>query len=477
MAQDSQHGQDRAAAKLDRSTVVALVAMGLGVFVVANDFTALAVVVVDIERDLGTTLNRAQWVINAYTVVFGVLIVTGGRVADLFGRRRVFLTGAAIFATFSLLGGLAPNIDLLIAARALMGIGGAMMWPSVLGMTYALLPREKAGLAGGLVLGVAGFGNAMGPLIAGLLTDAFSWRWVFFINLPIALVAIVITSRSVSESRAGQNVGVDYKGIATFSAAVILLLIGLDLGTVDGFSDPAVLAMMAVGVLLLGVFAYVERGSGDEALVPRRVMSSTQFASAVGSVVMMSAIFFAVLVFVPQLAEKDDGWSALQAGAGLLPLMLLFAGVSFLAGHLYNRLGARVVVTAGGTCLTLGVLWLSFSITSDYPALVPGLIVVGTGVGLYYSAITTAAVTAVPAADNSLAGGIVYMGQIAGGSIGIGLNTAIVLSASSLPEGIRTAFLVDAALGVVGTLVAFAFIRGEGSTYTPHHRMHHRAHG
>jgi EmrB/QacA subfamily drug resistance transporter len=466
-----------AATGLDRATVVALVAMGLGIFVIANDFTALAVVVVDIENDLGSTLNRAQWVINAYTVVFGVLIVTGGRLADLLGRRRVFLLGATVFATFSLLGGLAPNIELLIAARALMGIGGAMMWPAVLGMTFGLLPAEKAGLAGGLVLGVAGLGNAAGPLIAGLLTDFLDWRWVFFVNVPIALAAIIITRRNVSESRAGEHAGIDYLGIVTLSAAVILVLIALDVGTAEGFGDPLVLVMMVVGLLLLAVFAFVERRTGAAALLPRRVTASVQFSSAVLSVMAMSVVFFAVLVFVPQLAEKDQGWSALDAGAGLLPLMLLFAGVSFLAGRLYNRLGARVVVSSGAACLTLGVLWLAFTIGSSYALLVPGLVVVGTGVGLYYSAITTAAVTAVPASDNSLAGGIVYMAQIAGGSIGIGLNTAIVLSANTLADGIRTAFFVDAALGLAGTVVAVALIRGDGSAHLPHHRLYHRAHG
>jgi EmrB/QacA subfamily drug resistance transporter len=466
-----------AATGLDRATVVALVAMGLGIFVIANDFTALAVVVVDIENDLGSTLNRAQWVINAYTVVFGVLIVTGGRLADLLGRRRVFLLGATVFATFSLLGGLAPNIELLIAARALMGIGGAMMWPAVLGMTFGLLPAEKAGLAGGLVLGVAGLGNAAGPLIAGLLTDFLDWRWVFFVNVPIALAAIIITRRNVSESRAGEHAGIDYLGIVTLSAAVILVLIALDVGTAEGFGDPLVLVTMVVGLLLLAVFAFVERRTGAAALLPRRVTASVQFSSAVLSVMAMSVVFFAVLVFVPQLAEKDQGWSALDAGAGLLPLMLLFAGVSFLAGRLYNRLGARVVVSSGAACLTLGVLWLAFTIGSSYALLVPGLVVVGTGVGLYYSAITTAAVTAVPASDNSLAGGIVYMAQIAGGSIGIGLNTAIVLSANTLADGIRTAFFVDAALGLVGTVVAVALIRGDGSAHLPHHRLYHRAHG
>jgi EmrB/QacA subfamily drug resistance transporter len=463
---------------LDGRTVIALGAMALGILVVANDFTALSVAVVDIERDLDTTLNRAQWVINAYTVVFGMLIVTGGRLADLFGRRRMFLTGAATFGTFSLLGGLAPSIELLITARALMGIGGALMWPSVLGMVYGILPKDKAGLAGGLIIGVAGFGNAMGPLLAGTLIELLSWRWVFFVNVPVALVAIASIRRLVPENRAGTEVGIDYRGIALLSSAVILLLVGLDVGTVEGFTSPAVLAMLALGLLLLAAFVPVERHVGAAALVPRRVMASRQFAASFASVVMMAAILFGALVYVPQITEKELGWSALQAGAGLLPQMLVFAVVSFVAGRLYNRIGARVAVGAGAACMTFGMFWLALAVGPRYGPLVPGLVLIGIGIGLYFSAITTAAVTAVDDEDDSLAGGIIYMGNIAGGSLGIGLNTAIVLSASSLTEGARNAFLVDAALGVVGTIVAVALIRGEASKpFHPLHRLHHRAHG
>src|SRR5688500_12551781 len=144
--------------------------MALGVFIIANDFASLSVALPNIEGDFDSDVSTVQWVINAYALVFGVLIVTSGRLADLFGRRRIFFLGAAIFATFSVLGGAAQSDAWLIACRALMGIGGSMMWPAVLGMTYAILPASKAGLAGGLILGVAGFGNAMGPLIGGFLT-------------------------------------------------------------------------------------------------------------------------------------------------------------------------------------------------------------------------------------------------------------------------------------------------------------------
>ena len=154
--------------------------------VIANDFSAINVALPTMEEDFYTDVNTIQWVVNAYALTFGVMIVTGGRLADMFGRRRAFFLGTAIFASMSALGGAAQTEAWLIACRVAMGIGGALMWPAILGMTFALLPEEKAGLAGGIILGAAGLGNAIGPLIGGVLTDALSWRWIFFLNVPIS---------------------------------------------------------------------------------------------------------------------------------------------------------------------------------------------------------------------------------------------------------------------------------------------------
>jgi EmrB/QacA subfamily drug resistance transporter len=455
------------------------VAMGLGVFVIANDFTALSVAIPEIESDLDTTLNRAQWVINGYAVVFGVLIVTGGRLADLFGRRRIFMIGAAIFGGFSLLAGLAPTIELLIACRAAMGIGGAMVWPAVLGMTYAILPEDRASLAGSLIIGVAGLGNAVGPLLGGSLTDLLSWRWVFFVNVPVAAFAMFVTQRHVpAETVENAETGIDYRGIATLSAGVVAILVALDQGTASGFGSPAIVALIVVGVLLLVAFVVVERGQGETALVPEDVMGQQQFIMASATVLLMSAIFFAALLYVPQFLEKELDFSPIEAGAGLLPMMLVFAVMSFSSGNLYDKLGPRVVVSVGAACLGLGIFMLSFVQSGwDYAALVPGLVVLGVGVGLFYSSITTAAVTSLDPSRSSLAGGIVYMCQIAGGALGLGLNTAIVLSQSQLADGIRIAFRLDAALAVVATLVALTYVgRTEPRTHRHHLRAHHRAH-
>jgi EmrB/QacA subfamily drug resistance transporter len=415
-----------------RGTWLALGAMAMSVFVVANDLTALSVALPQIEQDFDSDVSTIQWVVSAYALVFGVLIVTGGRLADMLGRRRIFFIGAAIFAGFSVLGGAAQSDIWLIVCRALMGVGGAMMWPAVLGMTYDILPADRAALAGGLIIGSAGFGNAAGPLLGGVLTDVLSWRWILFVNLPIAALACFVTWRSVRESKgAGADEGIDVPGVVTLSVGLVALLLALDQVTKWGWTDPRILALFAACVLLLVAFGFVERRAGERALVPREVMANRAFRAACLTTLCMSAVFFAVLLFLPQFMQKILGYSPLEAGAGLLPLMGVFAIVSFAAGPLYERIGPKATVSMGAAAVTLGIFLISLiGRDSGWVALVPGMVVTGLGIGLFYSAITTAAVTAVDPSRTSLAGGIVYMFQVAGGSVGLGLTTTVFTTAS-----------------------------------------------
>jgi EmrB/QacA subfamily drug resistance transporter len=437
--------------------------MGIAVVVIANDFSAVNVALPTIEKDFDTNINTIQWVVNAYALTFGVMIVTGGRLADMFGRRNAFFLGTAIFASMSALGGAAQTEDWLIVTRTLMGIGGALMWPAILGMTFAILPEEKAGLAGGIILGAAGLGNALGPLIGGVLTDTLSWRWIFFLNVPISIFAVLVTYFlvHVKEPQASDH-KIDYAGVAAISVGLVSLLVALDQVDDWGWSDPRVIAMLAIAAILIVAFVPIERRAGKHALVPRAIMRNRSFSASCVAILFMSATFFASLLYLPQFMEKQFGYSALEAGVGILPFLGVFAVVSFVAGPLYNRLGAKPLAVFGAACITVApFLFSQVDASSGYGSLVPGMVVLGLGVGSFYPTATTAGVTSVDASQTSLAGGIVYMFQIAGGSIGLGLTTT-VFSAAIPPfvDGIQAAFRLDAALSLVGFLIALLFVGG-----------------
>ncbi len=419
-------------------TVMALVAMGLGTFVIANDFTALDVALPAVEKDFDVDVGTAQWVINAYALVFGLAIVTGGRLADMFGRRKIFFIGTGLFAGFSLLGGLSPNIEVLIGTRVGMGVGGALMWPAILGMTYAALPASRAALAGALILGVAGIGNAAGPLLGGALTELFSWRYIFFLNVPVAAFAVAVTMAKMHQTEDPQREGIDYAGMASLSLGLLCLLLALDQGTDWGFGDPRIIGLLVASVIFIISFGFIEPRVGERALIPVSVLRNRNFAGAAVAVLLMSAVFFVVVLYVPQFLIKILDYSPFEAGLALLPMMGTFALTSFSAASIYDRIGPRASISIGAVALVVGTFALSL-LPEDggYSSVVVGLFVVGFGLGLFYSSITTSAVTSLPESRASLAGGIIYMCQIAGGAIGLASITALFTSVSESELGDR----------------------------------------
>jgi EmrB/QacA subfamily drug resistance transporter len=447
---------------IGRTTWLALLAMGVSVIVIANDFSAINVALPTMEKDFDTNVNTIQWVINAYALTFGVMIVTGGRLADMFGRRRAFFLGTAIFASMSALGGAAQSEAWLIASRVVMGIGGALMWPAILGMTYELLPEDRAGLAGGIVIGAAGLGNAMGPLIGGVLTDVLSWRWIFFLNVPVSIFAVAVTYYlvRVKEPEVGER-RIDYPGIAAISVGLVSLLVALDQVDEWGWGDPRVIVLFALAAVLVAAFVPIERRAGMSALVPRDVMRNESFRASCLAILLMSATFFAALLYLPQFMQKHLGYSPLEAGVGMLPFLATFAAVSFVAGPLYERLGAKLLASVGAACIAIAPFVFSLvGEDSSYGSLVAGMVVLGIGIGSFYPTATTAGVTSVDESETSLAGGIVYMFQIAGGSIGLGLTTAVFSAQDTFVDGIEAAFRLDAGLSLVGFLIALFFVGG-----------------
>jgi EmrB/QacA subfamily drug resistance transporter len=442
--------------------------MGIAVFVLANDFSAINVAIPQIEEDFETHVSTTQWVVNGYALTFGVLLVTGGRLADLFGRRRAFFVGSAIFAAMSLAGGAAQSEAWLIAARVLMGIGGALMWPAILGMTYAALPEKRAGLAGGLILGAAGLGNAAGPLIGGAFTDFLSWRWIFFFNLPVTAFAVLVTLREVHQPRPRRSERrIDYAGIVALSVGLVALLLAFDEVIKLGWGDARIVGLLLLFAALIVAFGFIERREGRHALIPPDVMRNRDFTYSCAAILLMSAVFFASMLYLPQFMLKVLDFSPIQTGLGMLPMMACFAGVSFVSGPLYERFGPKPLATVGSLCITLGPgLIAAFVSEESYGAIVPGLVLMGLGIGLFYPTATTAGVTAVKEAQRSLAGAIVYMFQIAGGSVGLGLTTTVLTEAgegkgaNAFVDGLEAAFRLDAFLALGGFLISVLLIGG-----------------
>jgi EmrB/QacA subfamily drug resistance transporter len=450
--------------RLAPGTAMALFALCLGVFLIANDFTALNVALPAIERDFDVGVSTAQWVINAYALVFGMALVTGGRLADMFGRRRVFLIGAVVFGAFSALSAVAPGSGWLIATRVGMGIGGALLWPAILGMAYAALPSSRAPLAGALIVGTAGLGNAFGPLLGGVLTDELSWRWIFLLNIPIGALAVAIAMRRVPAGTGGERERIDYPGIVALSLGLLLVLLAFDQAADWGWGDARVIGMLAVAGALIAAFGVIEPRMGEAALIPADVLRNGSFRAACLVILLLSAVFFSTVFYAPQFMQKNLGYSALESGVGMLPMLAGYALVSFFSSPIYARLGAKPTVTFGAACSVVGVFVLSMlEADSGYGLMAIGLALVGLGIGVYGGSVTTAAVTALDDARASLAGGRAYMCQIAGGALGLGLTTAIFTRVSeqeSFIAGIQSGFRYVAIVGAAGVVIALLFVGG-----------------
>lgn len=451
--------------QLSARTRTALLAMALAVFVIANDITSLGVALPSVEKDLHVGVGTAQWVMNVYTLVFGVLIVTGGRVCDLFGRRRMFLVGISIFAGCSVLAGVAPNVVVLIGARAAMAVGAALIWPAVVGLTFGLVPAARAGLAGALLLGVSGVGNALGPVIGGLLTDELSWRWILFLNVPLAaLAAVVVLLRVDRDDAAAESASFDWAGLVALTAGLVAVLVALDQGSSWGWTDLRVIGLLVFGVASLAVLVLIERRAGTTALIPRDVMASVPFTAACLATLLASGTWFAVLLYAPQFMEKVLGFSALRAGLGFLPLMVVFSAAAFAAGPLYNRIGAKAPLLVGAACIPAGALLLSLpGEHAGYAELLPAFVVLGLGVGLFYSTLTTAALTSIPPERSGVGGGLTFMFQLVGGAIGVGLATSVYTartgSGHDVVPGIQGALRVVALVAVCAVPMAWLVVR------------------
>lgn len=408
-----------------------LAAMCFALFMIMLDNTVVNVALPSIQNDLGASLSSLEWTVNAYTLSFAVLLVTGGRLGDIFGRRRVFLSGVVVFAGSSALIGLAPTQEWLIAGRALQGAGAAFMMPGTLSIISNTFPPAERGRAIGTWAGVSALALAIGPAVGGALTEYVSWRAIFFLNLPVAVGAIVVTLFAVHESfDKTVEKKVDVAGIATLSVGLSALVLALVEGNSWGWGSIEVIALIATAVIGLAAFALVELRSRVP-MVQFEFFRSRTFLGANTVAFIVSFSMLAMFFFVALYMQNILGYSALEAGIRFLPSTVVIIFAAPIAGRLADRIGPKPLMAAG-LALAAIALYLESNITatSGYSALLVPFMIMGLGMGLTMSPMSTAAMNAVPATKAGVASGILSMSRMVGGTFGVAAIGALFQSLS-----------------------------------------------
>ncbi|WP_445358071.1 MFS transporter [Microbulbifer sp. ANSA005] len=438
-----------------------LLILFLTVFLIASDFTAFSPALPAIAKTFSIRLSFVHWVVNAYALAYGVIIVTGGRLADIYGRGNTFLIGIVIFCLSSLLGGLSREIEVLLVARALMGLGGALAWSALLGMAYTLLPSDRAGFVGGFVLAALGVATACGPVVGGILSDFFNWRWILFINIPIAaLVVSLYVLKYPAEEHKKIEDHIDYLGILTLSLSLFLFLLALDFIVEPSVSRFLVFCLLVISVIAAMSFILVEKRMAEDALIPASLVINRVFMVSGISVFFVAIAFFAILVYIPLLFISVHHYSAFQAGLALLPAMVSSGVFAFVSGAIHERLGPKLLLCSGALAMSLGLFMLSVHGNHIvYLVFVPGMLLIGIGLGIFSPAAVTAAITSVEASKSSLSGAVVYMFRFLGGAVGLGINSAILASAPDIATGVNRALLVDGFIVLIGFLIAIFFFQ------------------
>src|SRR4051794_30282225 len=425
--------------RVNESAVLAVVAVAQ--FMVILDATIVNVALPTIKADVGFSEQSLSWVLNAYTLMFGGFLLLGGRAADRLGRRRLLMAGIAVFSGASLLCGLSQSEGTLLVARGLQGLGGAMVSPAALSIiltTFAEGPPRNRALA---VWGaIAGVGGAIGLLAGGVIVELLSWRWVFFVNVPIGAVVLALTPRIVPESRseAASEGGYDAGGAVAITLGTIALVFTLIKADSWGWASGRTLVGFAVAAALIVAFVAVERRHRDP-LVPLRIFSNRSLAASDATMLVVAAALFGMFFFCTLYLQQVLGYSALKTGLASLPFSVTLIGASAFASRLVDRFTPKPVLSAGLLVSTAGfVLLTRVDGHGDYAShVLPAMIVLGVGLGMSFVPITIAATNGVAAADSGLASGLLNTTQQVGGSLGLAILSSVSTSrvASALGGG------------------------------------------
>jgi EmrB/QacA subfamily drug resistance transporter len=448
---------------------LALVLLALAQFVVVLDASIVNVALPSIGRALNFSQDNLSWVVNAYTLTFGGFLLLGGRMADLIGRRRMFILGLGLFATASLAGGLAQSDVWLIAARSVQGLGAALLSPAALSLVTVLFKEgAERNKAMGVWGAVAGSGGAAGVLFGGMLTQWAGWEWVLFVNVPIGFAAALFAPRLLPESRNEGPRHFDFGGAFTVTAGISLLVYSLVNANKAGWGSAETLILIALSVALLATFVGIERSS-KAPLVPFPGIFRIRTISSVNVVALLIAMsLFSMFFFVSLYMQQVLGWDALKSGVSYLPLaggIIVSAGM---ASGLVTRFGFKPVLVAGMVLTAGGLFWMAqISANGSYLSDILGPSLLSAfGLGFAFVSMTVAAVAGVDGHEAGLASGLINTSQQVGGALGLAILAAIansrtdtligdgVARAQALTDGFGTAMTVGAVFAVAGALLA-----------------------
>jgi EmrB/QacA subfamily drug resistance transporter len=405
-----------------------LIAVSVATFMLLLDITVVNTALPAIEEDLGSSFTELQWVVDAYALALAALVLTAGSLADRLGRRRVFAIGLGIFSVASLLCGLAPDPTFLNLARGLQGVGGAIMFAVSLALVAQEFPsgRER-GTAMGLYGATIGVAVAVGPLVGGALTDSLGWEWIFFLNVPIGVAAIVVTYLKVRESRDPDATRIDWAGLVTFSGGLFLLVLALLRGNDEGWGSTLIVSLLSGAALLLAAFVAVERRVA-EPMLPLRLFRNRSFTGVQLAAFAVSGSMFALFLYLTLYLQSWLGLSPLEAGIRYLPITLAAFFVAPLAGAALSRLPARGLLAAGLTLTGIGLILMSgIDAGDEWTGLLGGFLLAGVGVGLLNPVIADVAVSVVPKEQSGMASGINDTFRQVGVAVGIAAWGAIFL--------------------------------------------------
>jgi EmrB/QacA subfamily drug resistance transporter len=443
-------------------TTWTFVVTAVAVFMVSLDNLVVTTALPVIKQDLGASLSGLEWTVNAYTLTFAVLLLTGAALGDRFGRKRMFLAGLALFTVGSGLAAVAPSIEALIAARALQGVGGAVVTPLTLTILSASVSPARRGVALGVWSGIAGLAVALGPVVGGAVVEGLSWQWIFWINVPIGIALLPVAFFRLSESKGPQG-SLDLPGLGLVSIGLLGIVWGLTHGNEDGWTSLGVAGPVVAGVALAAAFVLWELRA-PEPMVPMRFFRKRSFAAANITSLLMSFGMFGAIFLLAQFFQVVQGYSPLEAGLRTLPWTAMPLLVAPIAGLLSDRIGSRPLLVAGMALMAGGVAWLAAiaSPTVAYGRLVPAFVVAGIGMAMYFAPVANLVLSSVRRSEEGKASGVNNTIREVGGVFGVAVLASVFaaagnyLSPQAFVDGMVPALWVAAGAVGAATLAALA---------------------